>query len=111
MRPNEPAGRNVSLIVGMGQRIRARREDLQMTQRMVAESLGGLMDWTAISRVESGKRDLRASEIIAIAWVLDVDPGFLLTGGNGDRGLLYRTGYRAGLNAAITALEDLEIPA
>lgn len=61
----------------IGARIKARRQELKMTQRYLAARMG-YKDHTTITRTEAGKVDLPQSRIAQFAEVLGVTPGYLL---------------------------------
>ncbi|RPE75213.1 MULTISPECIES: helix-turn-helix domain-containing protein [unclassified Frondihabitans] len=65
----------------VGSLIAARRSALGLSQRAFAESLAGqgmTVDASAVSRIESGARVLRVTELLAIATLLDVRLGDLV---------------------------------
>ena len=79
----------------IGQRIKARRAELKMTQRELAARLG-YTDHTTVTRIEADKVDLPQSRIEKIAEVLGVSIGYLM-GWNekpGDLGALAATVLR-----------------
>ncbi|WP_206489883.1 helix-turn-helix domain-containing protein [Rhodococcus sp. KRD162] len=61
-----------------GARIRARREELGLSQEAAALRCG--IHWTQLGKVERGQRSLRLENIVKIAFGLDVTPGGLLNG-------------------------------
>lgn len=61
----------------IGARIKARRQELKMTQRELAARLG-YTDHTTVTRIESGKTDPPQSRVAQIAKVLDVTPGYIM---------------------------------
>ncbi len=61
----------------VGDRIKARRNELQLSQRELAARMG-YSDHTTLARVEAGKVDLPQSRIQQFAEVLGVTPGHLL---------------------------------
>lgn len=61
----------------VGKRIKARRQELKMSQREMAARLG-YKDHTTLTRVEAGKVDLPQSKIVKFAEVLDVTPGYIM---------------------------------
>ena len=61
----------------LGERIRQRREHLGLTQEMLAKKLG-YSDKTAISKIESGQRELNQSKIKAFAKHLLTTPSYLM---------------------------------
>ena len=64
-------------MASVGQRIKARRTELQMSQRELASRMG-YTDHTTITRIESGKVDPPQSRIAQFAKVLGVTPGHLM---------------------------------
>ena len=73
----------------MGKRIRERRESLDLTQEQLAEKLG-YKDKTAVSKIESGHRDLTQSKIVKFADALKTSP-FYLMGWTNDPDPTHRT--------------------
>ena len=65
----------------LGQRIKQRRQELNMTQTQLAEKTG-YADKTAISKIEKGVVDLTQSKIQIFANALDISPAKLVTGFN-----------------------------
>ena len=61
----------------IGDRIKRRREKLNMTQRDLAARIG-YNDHTTITRIESGKTDPPQKKVVAIAKALDTTPGYLM---------------------------------
>lgn len=61
----------------IGERIKARRQELKLSQREMAARLG-YTDHTTLTRIEAGKIDLPQSRLMKIAEVLGVAPGYLL---------------------------------
>lgn len=61
----------------IGQRIKARRQELKLTQRELAARLG-YTDHTTLTRIEADKVDLPQSRIEKIAEVLGVSIGHLM---------------------------------
>lgn len=61
----------------IGERIRTRRKELNLSQRELAARLG-YTDHTTLNRIEADKVDLPQSRIVKIAEVLRVTPGYLL---------------------------------
>lgn len=62
----------------MGLRIRALREEKQLSQTTLAEKVG-YKDKTAVAKVEAGKVDLPQSKIVAFANALNTTPSFLFS--------------------------------
>ena len=61
-----------------GERVRARRLELGLSQEAAAVRCG--IHWTQLGKVERGQRSLRLETIVKIAGGLDVDPGELVGG-------------------------------
>lgn len=67
-------------MITIGERIKARRQELKMTQRELAAKMG-YTDHTTITRIESGKVDPPQSRIMQFAKVLGTTPSHLLDDG------------------------------
>lgn len=61
-----------------GQRVRARRHELGLSQEGLAE--GTALHWSFIGRIERGQANLTLRNILRLAEVLGVDPGDLVRG-------------------------------
>lgn len=61
----------------VGTRIKARRKELQLSQRELAEKMG-YQNHSTITRIEAGKVDLPQSRIMQFAEVLGTTPGHLM---------------------------------
>lgn len=61
----------------IGERIKARRIELDMTQQDLAEKVG-YKGKTAISKIESGERDLRQSKIKPVAEALNTTVEYIM---------------------------------
>lgn len=61
-----------------GRRVRARREDLGLSQEKLAEAAH--MHWTFVGQVERGRRNLTLHNILKLANGLRCDPAELLAG-------------------------------
>jgi transcriptional regulator with XRE-family HTH domain len=61
-----------------GDRVRARRLDLDWSQERLAEAAE--LHWTYVSSVERGERNISLRNILKLAAALGVDPGTLLKG-------------------------------
>ena len=61
----------------IGDRIKARREELGMTQEELAEKVG-YKHKTSISRIEKNKSDIFQSDIVKFAKALDTTPAHLM---------------------------------
>ena len=66
------------LLREMGTRIIARRKQLRLTQKELAEAAG--VTPQTVSTAELGKKALRPSNIIKICAALDISPDYLLLG-------------------------------
>ncbi|MBF0695865.1 helix-turn-helix transcriptional regulator [Actinomyces bowdenii] len=64
--------------------MRARREQLGLSQEALAERAG--LHWTYVGQVERGRRNLSLHNLLRLAQALDTDPGELV------RGMTYRQG-------------------
>ena len=60
-----------------GERIKARRQELKMTQDQLAEKIG-YHGKSAISHIEKGDSDMSQSKIVAIAAALDTTVDYIL---------------------------------
>ena len=58
-------------------RIRARREELNMSQEELAKRLG-YKSRSTIAKIESGENDITQSKIVAFAKALGVKPAYLM---------------------------------
>lgn len=58
-------------------RIRTRREQLNMSQEELAKKLG-YKSRSTIAKIESGENDITQSKIVAFAKALGVKPGYLM---------------------------------
>lgn len=70
-----------------GERIKARREELGMTQMELAEALG-YTSKTTIAKIESGANELKQKMIVKIAKALHTTPLYIL-GLEDDKGSYY----------------------
>lgn len=61
----------------VGTRIKARRQELHMSQRDLADRMG-YSNHSTIARIEAGKVDLPQSRIVQFADTLGVTPGHLM---------------------------------
>lgn len=61
----------------VGERIKARRKELQLSQRDLAERMG-YSNHSTITRIEAGKVDLPQSRIMQFAEALGTTPGHLM---------------------------------
>ncbi len=65
-------------LQAFGQRVRARRLELALSQETLAAKSG--LHRTYISSLELGERNVSLSNVLRIASALDVDPGTLIGG-------------------------------
>lgn len=61
-----------------GQRVRARRNELGLSQEALADVAG--LHWTFVGQVERGQRNLNLHNICKLAKALEMDPGTLTEG-------------------------------
>lgn len=61
-----------------GERVRARRHELGLSQEQLAEVCG--LHWTFIGQVERGRRNISLHNLLKIAEGLQLDPGELVRG-------------------------------
>jgi len=71
-RPLSPA------TAALGDRVRARRKELDISQETLADRSG--LHWTFVGQVERGRRNLNLKNLLKLAEGLDIDPGELVTG-------------------------------
>ena len=64
------------LNMTLGERIKARRQDLDLTQTELA-SLVGYSDRSAIAKIESGVNDISQSKLSDFAYALETTPAYL----------------------------------
>ncbi|MAU80513.1 MAG: transcriptional regulator [Gordonia sp.] len=65
-------------LEAFGARIRARRNELGLSQEAAAERIG--VHWTYLGQIERGQRSARVENIVRLAAGLGVSPGQLLDG-------------------------------
>ncbi|MCK2241235.1 MULTISPECIES: helix-turn-helix domain-containing protein [unclassified Crossiella] len=61
-----------------GSRVRARREELGLSQEKLADKAG--LHWTYVGQVERGQRNVSLHNILKIAAALQMDAGTLMQG-------------------------------
>jgi transcriptional regulator with XRE-family HTH domain len=61
-----------------GRRVRARREDLGLSQMELADAAG--MHFTYVSSVERGERNISLNNIVRLSVSLGMDPAQLVSG-------------------------------
>jgi transcriptional regulator with XRE-family HTH domain len=59
-----------------GERVRARRQDLGLSQEALAAQAG--IHWTFLGQIERGQRNLNLHNLLKVAAGLGVDPGELV---------------------------------
>lgn len=69
--------KEVYIYMTIGERIKARRQELGLTQRDLAKRMG-YTDHTTITRAEAGKVDLPLSRVSQFAEALRVSPSYLM---------------------------------
>ena len=72
-----PEAGHPALIV-MGTRMRARRQELGLSQEALA--LRCSLHWTYVGQIERGRRNIGILNLLRVAAALDIDPGELITG-------------------------------
>ncbi|BDH56588.1 helix-turn-helix domain-containing protein [Tsukamurella sp. PLM1] len=65
-------------VVEFGRRLRARREELGLSQEAAAAKAG--VHWSYYARAERGQRSSRIDSILKLAHGLDTTPGALMDG-------------------------------
>lgn len=76
-----PAGRRRqtrSVLRDFGERVRARRYELGMSQEGLGEVAG--LHRTYIGGIERGERNISLANVVRLAHALDLDPGDLMRG-------------------------------
>ena len=76
--PGPPKPPLSSATAAFGARVRARRNELGLSQEALAEAAG--LHWTFVGQVERGRRNLTLHNILKLAQGLDCDPGDLVSG-------------------------------
>lgn len=66
------------ITVAFGKRVRARREELGLSQRVLAEKAD--LDWSYVAQAERGERNIALANMAKLAIALEVDLGDLLRG-------------------------------
>jgi transcriptional regulator with XRE-family HTH domain len=62
----------------LGERVRARRQELGLSQEAMADQIG--IHWTFLGQVERGQRNLNLHNLLKLARGLGLDPGDLMQG-------------------------------
>jgi transcriptional regulator with XRE-family HTH domain len=68
----------------LGQRVRARRRELGLSQEAMAERIG--IHWTFLGQLERGRRNLNLHNLLKLAEGLGIDPCELVKGLRPPRG-------------------------
>jgi transcriptional regulator with XRE-family HTH domain len=76
--PSVPAAPLSAATAEFGKRVRARRNELGLSQEALADIAG--LHWTFVGQVERGRRNLTLHNILKLSAGLDVDPGELVRG-------------------------------
>ena len=71
-----PARKRLPAAEKLGARVRSRRGELGWSQRVLAEEAG--MDWSYVSQVERGERNIALMNILRIAKALRINPADLV---------------------------------
>lgn len=69
---------NSNAVELFGERVRARRHELGLSQEQLADACG--LHWTFVGQVERGRRNLSLRNILKLAAGLQIDPGDLVRG-------------------------------
>ena len=77
-RAHRPQAAALTSTGEFGRRVRARREQLGLSQEKLAERT--TLHWSYIGQVERGQRNLSLHNILRIAHALDTDAGGLVSG-------------------------------
>jgi transcriptional regulator with XRE-family HTH domain len=83
----------------IGQRVRARRLDVPMTQKQLADELG--VTYQQVQRYESGADQMSTSRLNQIALVLEMSPGSFFPPPNDG------AGAGTNINGVVTVFDDL----
>ncbi len=67
-----------SATAELGARMRARRNELGLSQEGLAAVAG--LHWTFVGQVERGRRNISLHNLLKLAQALQIDPGELVTG-------------------------------
>jgi transcriptional regulator with XRE-family HTH domain len=62
----------------LGQRVRARRQELGLSQEALADQTG--VHWTFLGQVERGQRNINLHNLLKVAAGLEIDPAELVRG-------------------------------
>lgn len=62
----------------LGERVRARRQELGLSQEALADQTG--VHWTFLGQVERGRRNLNLHNLLKVAAGLQIDPAELVRG-------------------------------
>lgn len=65
-------------LATFGDRVRARRHELDLSQEALADLAG--LHWTFVGQVERGRRNLSLHNLLKLAEALRIDPGKLVEG-------------------------------
>nr|WP_167405792.1 helix-turn-helix transcriptional regulator [Sphaerisporangium cinnabarinum] len=95
----------------VGRNIRTRREELELTQKQVADALrarGWKIDTTALTRIENGSRSIRVAQLYLLADVLDMRPEAILSSDVGRLSGLRDEAHRALFASRQKAVEAIQ---
>jgi transcriptional regulator with XRE-family HTH domain len=73
-----PSQRKTALTIEFGERVKARRVELGLTQERVAHDAE--LSWTFYASIERGERNVGLTSLVRIARRLGVTPGQLVDG-------------------------------
>jgi transcriptional regulator with XRE-family HTH domain len=75
---SSPAPPLSEATIQFGKRVRARRQELGLSQEGLAAVAG--LHWTFVGQVERGRRNLTLHNLLKLASALELDPGDLVRG-------------------------------
>lgn len=73
-----PDARNSALYHAIGERVAARRSELELTQKQVAQRTNGRLTRSAVANIESGRQRVAVHHLFDLAQALGVAPTTLL---------------------------------
>lgn len=92
--------------MGIGERIRTKREELGISQEELAKKIG-YKSRSSINKIEKDGRGLPQSKILLIAKALDTTPGYLLGWDDNEDAEFYSDEVLHGINAMTSLLQYL----
>ena len=77
------------LLIGIGERICAKRKQLGLTQEQIADKMD--VSIQMVSNLERGNKAIKIDNLIKISEILDVSTDYILTGRNTEEDISYLT--------------------